>query len=53
MNKQQLDEEIPKIRNFHFFNRYQRDDQSALQISEGTVLKVENYQQRAAFFVLK
>ena len=28
--KQQLDEEMPKIRHFHFFNRYQRDDQSAI-----------------------
>ena len=24
--KQQLDEEMPKIRHFHFINRYQRDN---------------------------
>ena len=28
--KQQLDEEMPKIRHFNFINRYQRDDQSAI-----------------------
>ena len=28
--KQQLDEEMPKIRHFQIINRYQRDDQSAI-----------------------
>ena len=28
--KQRLDEEMPKIRHFHFINHYQRDDRSAV-----------------------
>ena len=28
--KQQLDEEMPQIRHFHFINRSQRDNQSAV-----------------------